>query len=437
MSTKSVTETINTDYKEYAQYVLSNRAIPCYIDGFKPVARKLLYAMLNQHKGKRTKVSDLGGISSLNYHHGEASAMGAAIGLAADWSNNVPIFEQHGAFGSRLIPEPAAPRYIFASLNKSFYNYFTDFDVLDRKENDEDPEPKTYLPNVPWVLINGVKGIAIGFACEYLSHDPKDIAAACVESLKGTLESDRVIIPSFPGFHGQVEVLAHDKFNTIGTATRTKRNTWEITELPWGVTREKYFNILSKMEDDGDIVDFEDNCSDRFNFIVKVDTKTDKTVAADPIKFFKLAKSYTENYTALDENGELVLFETKVEIINSFIEFRLKKVQEQLDFEINKLTEQLKFLVAKLQFVKDVLDDKIDFRAVTKKQLTSKVKTDYNISIEYAQRIISIPIADITKDMVKTLSDRIKKLEADKKVFENTDAGEVLEQRLTDIVQGK
>ena len=61
---KSVTEIIDSEYLEYAMYVLESRAIPSAIDGFKPVHRKLVYSMLNIHGGKKTKVVDLSSISS-------------------------------------------------------------------------------------------------------------------------------------------------------------------------------------------------------------------------------------------------------------------------------------------------------------------------------------------------------------------------------------
>lgn len=47
-------------YKEYSMYVLEQRAIPSYIDGFKPVQRKLIYASLKLPKDKEVKVSELG-----------------------------------------------------------------------------------------------------------------------------------------------------------------------------------------------------------------------------------------------------------------------------------------------------------------------------------------------------------------------------------------
>lgn len=435
MSIKTITESIDTDYKLYANYTLSNRAIPSYIDGFKPVHRKLLYAMIHEHKGKRTKISDLGGISKFGYNHGETSAMGAAITLAAGWNNNVPIFQQHGSFGSRLIPAAAAPRYIYAELNPEFYNYFMDFDVVEYQEDNENPEPINYLPNIPWVLVNGIEGIAVGFACKYLPHNPVDIAKACKDALNNKLDDNFIIQPTFPGFFGTIETEAHNKFTTIGAANRSKRNVWEITELPFGVTREKYFDILNKMEEAGIIQDFEDNCSSTFNFTVKMNTKYDTECAKDPIKFFKLSKSFTENYTALDEKGELTLFDTKAQIIKRFVKFRVNKLQDQLNFDINKHEENLKWLNAKLQFVTDVLNDKINFKKVTRKELTTHCISCYNVPTEMATRLVNISIVDITADSVDLLNKQINEIQDKITILKNTDAKKELIKRLDVIIK--
>ena len=73
MSNKSIKierpleDVIDTEYRSYAMYTLENRAIPSVIDGLKPTSRKVLYAMLNEHKGAKTKIADLGSISKYNY----------------------------------------------------------------------------------------------------------------------------------------------------------------------------------------------------------------------------------------------------------------------------------------------------------------------------------------------------------------------------------
>ena len=411
IASKTITESIDSEYKLYANYTLSNRAIPSFIDGFKPVYRKLLYAMIHEHKGKRTKISDLGGISKFNYNHGESSAMGAAITLAADWNNNVPIFQQHGSFGSRLVPAASAPRYIFAALSDDFSKYFTDFDVVDYAD-DDNPEPINYLPNIPWVLVNGIEGIAVGFACKYLPHSPSALAKACKMELAGKLKDSTIIKPSFPGFIGEVEVEAHNKFTTYGIVNRIKRNVWEISELPIGITRVKYYNTLTSMEDSNLIMDFEDDCAKSFKFTVKLNTKQDEDCAEDPIKYFKLSKAFTENYTALDENGELILFDTKVQIIKKFVAYRTDKIKDQFAFNIAKYDAELEWLIAKMNFVIDVIDDKINFKKLNRKELTALCENNYHVNKELATRLVNISIIDITKDSITALEQKIKDLHA-------------------------
>jgi DNA topoisomerase-2 len=412
-SNKTVAQTIDSDYRHYAMYVLENRAIPCFIDGFKPVHRKLFYAMLNEHRGKKTKVSDLGGISKFNYHHGESSAMGAAVTLTAEWNNNVPLFQGHGNFGSRLIQEAAAPRYIFASANPEINKYFSDFEVCDKNSDEDSPEPQTYLPNIPWVLVNGVEGIAVGFACRYLPHSPVDIAKACQLAVKGKLKDDYVIPVTFPGFRGEVIQESATKVVTRGIVTRVKRNMWQITEAPWGYDRDQMFNQLDKMMADGKIVDFDDDCNDTgFNFSVKLDSACDVKCQKDPIAYFKLEKAFTENYTALDETGKLRLFQSKPEIIRTFVEYRVKKIGDKIQYDIKEVSSKLTWAMLKLNLIGDVLERKIDLLAMKKADLIAYTVDEYAASEENAAKLTQIPIVDMTTDKLADLRLEIAKLGA-------------------------
>lgn len=433
-SNKTVAQTIDSDYRHYAMYVLENRAIPCFIDGMKPVHRKLFYAMLNEHRGKKTKVSDLGGISKFNYHHGESSAMGAAVTLTAEWNNNVPLFQGHGNFGSRLIQEAAAPRYIFASVNPEINKYFSDFEVCDKNSDEDSPEPQTYLPNIPWVLVNGVEGIAVGFACRYLPHSPVDIAKACQLAIKCKLKDDYVIPVTFPGFRGEVIQETPTKVVTRGIVTRVKRNTWQITEAPWGYDRDQMFNQLDKMMTDGKIVDFDDDCDDTgFNFIVKLDTAGDAKCQKDPIAYFKLEKAFTENYTALDETGKLRLFESKVDIIRAFVEYRVKKISDKIRYDIESARAKLTWAMLKLNIIDDVIEDTIDMRKMNRAQLIAYAIDTYAASEDNAARVAQIPLVDMTTDKLAELRLLIAELSAKIDDLLATKATDVYAARLSAI----
>lgn len=430
----TVKEVIDTAYKSFGMYVLENRAIPCYIDGMKNVHRKLFYAMLNEHRGKKTKVSDLGGISKLNYHHGESSAMGAAVTLTAEWNNNVPLFQGHGNFGSRLIQEAAAPRYIFASANSEINKYFSDFEVCDKNSDEDSPEPQTYLPNIPWVLVNGIEGIAVGFACRYLPHSPVDIAKACTMAVKGKLKDDYVIPVTFPGFRGEVIQETPTKVVTRGIVTRVKRNTWQITEAPWGYDRDQMFNQLDKMMADSKIVDFDDDCNDTgFNFLVKLDSACDAKCQKDPIAYFKLEKAFTENYTALDETGKLRLFESKPEIIRAFVEYRVKKIGDKIQYDIKDVSAKLTWAMLKLNLISDVLDRKIDLLAMKRADLIAYTVDEYAASEENATKLTQIPIVDMTSDKLADLRLEIAKLGAALEDLRRLDPTDVYTARLSAI----
>lgn len=428
IQTKSVSNVIDHEYKDYAMYVLENRAIPSYIDGLKPTGRKILYAALTNFKNKKVKVAELGSsIASIaNYHHGETSAMGAAITLAAEWNNNVPVLKGHGNFGSRLIQDAAAPRYIFAELSSEFNKYFTDFSVCNKHSDPENPEPQQYLPIVPWVLVNGIEGIAVGFACRYLPHSPKDVAKACIKAVNGKLKDDSIIPVTLPGFKGEIVQESQIKILTRGIVERVKRNTWLISEVPWGFDREKFFLHLDKMIEQGKIQDFEDQCDDSgFKFTVKMDGKMDEACSKDPIGYFKLERSFSENYTALDEVGKLVQFNTKAEIINRFVEFRIKKVQERLEYDSKKLQEEINWLDAKANFINDIVNKKVNLVNHKKAELITLCTERYNVLQEVANRLVSIPVYDMTSDSYEDLINKIEEKKLEKSNLDNSDPKEV------------
>ena len=432
---KTIKDIIDVDYRSYAMYVLENRAIPSYIDGMKPVHRKLFYAMLTEHKGKKTKVADLGGISKYGYHHGEGSACSAAVTITADWNNNVPLFNGHGNFGSRLIQEAAAPRYIFASLNPDIEKIFIDYEVCDVHEDAEDhPEPKTYLPIIPWVLVNGIEGIAVGFACRYLAHLPSDIAKACILELNGKLKDDHVIPVTFPGFKGSVVQDTPNRVITKGVVTRTKRNTWEISEVPWGFDRESMINLLEKLTDDGKIDDYDENCDDSgFNFTIKMNSAMDAKCAKDPIAHLKLERAYSENYTALDEHGKLRLFESKIDIIRAFVKYRLGKVAEMIKYDLNAILVDIEWSLRKQAFITDVVTNKIKLQTKSRSEWVIDFATRYKTNQTDSNRLLAISMFECTQDSIDKLSAKLVELNAEKARLESLVPTEVYKRQLSSI----
>lgn len=410
---RSISDIIDTEYLEYSMYVLEQRAIPSAIDGMKKVHRKLAYAMLNVHGGKKTKLSDLSGISSLNYHHGEASAAGAAVTLTADWNNNCPIFTGHGNFGSRLIQEAAAPRYIYCSLSAEFRKIFIDEEVAPKALDVEDPEPCHYLPIIPWVLVNGISGIAVGFATDILPRSIKDLTDATKKCLKNPAKylSDNVPIPpTFPHFRGKISQESDTglTWSTTGIIDFIGKNTYKISELPIGYDRESYITLLNKLLDSDKIRDYDDDCSEAgFGFTVKVSGAQKEQVDKDPIAYFKLKKTHSENLTTLGYDGKLKLFNSIPELVHYFCEYRTKKFGDKIQYDKDKLSIEISNLTDKMKFISDVVDDEIPLRETSKASMLEYIAKWITPS-EYGKTFVNIPLYSCTTDEVEKLSKMIQ-----------------------------
>ena len=411
---RTVSEIIDTEFKEFSMYTIESRAIPSAIDGLKITGRKILYAMINEHGGKKVKVAELGGgLAKFNYHHGEVSAMGTAVGMSQDWSNNVPLLTGHGNFGSRLVPEAAAPRYIFSSLSENYKKYFTDVEVCPFAFDKENPEPAFYLPIIPWVLVNGISGIAVGFKADILPRSPKDLieaTKACLANPSSFLKENKIILPSFPSFKGKIEHIALNQYKTIGTIEYVGRYLYKISELPIGFDRESYMEFLNGLIDKDLIKEYEDQCSkDGFGFEVKL-TASQKMVAdRDLNKYFRLEKSHTEILTTLGFDGKLKIFETVAELIHYFVEYRLTKFEDKINFDVKANNEELEELIARAKFIKQIVDQKVDFRNKTKTQLLEYISINVTDK-DFAKKFINIPLYECTQDEVNKLLVKIEKV---------------------------
>lgn len=412
---RSVSDVIDTEYREYAMYVLESRAVPSAIDGLKMVSRKLLYSMLNEYSGKKVKLADLSGISKLGYHHSETSAASAAVTMTADWNNNCPIFTGHGNFGSRMIQEAAASRYIFATVSPEFKKYFIDSEVAPKQDDPENPEPKFYLPIIPWVLVNGIEGIAVGFKTSILPRDITDIVKATKECLKSPvkfLENNLSIKPTFPHFKGNVVAHSENQWKTQGIIEFVGKLQYKISELPIGYDRETYVTLLNEMCDKDLIKDYSDDCSKTgFGFTIKVSLVQKEKIDCDPLKYFKLEKIHTEILTTLGTDGKLKIFKTVAELIHYFVAYRLEKFGDKLKYEADELRHEINYNECKVKFIELVLDKKFDLRSKTKAQLLEMVYNSVTTE-EFGKRFVNIPVYECTLDNIAALEEQI---EVDKK----------------------
>ncbi|MEY8878373.1 MAG: DNA topoisomerase IV subunit A [Leptothrix sp. (in: b-proteobacteria)] len=263
-------------YLEYALSVVKGRALPDVCDGQKPVQRRILYSM--QRMGlafataggpKPVKSARVVGDVLGRYHpHGDTAAYDALVRMAQDFALRYPLIDGQGNFGSRDGDGAAAMRYTEARLAPIARLLLDEIDegTVDFIPNYDGSteEPRQLPARLPFVLLNGASGIAVGLATEVPSHNLREVAAAVVALIRDEALSDDALAellpgPDYPG-GGQIISPAADirEIYRGGRGSLKVRARWKIedlargqwqlvvTELPPGTSSQK---VLEEIEE--------------------------------------------------------------------------------------------------------------------------------------------------------------------------------------------
>ncbi|MFO1270287.1 MAG: DNA topoisomerase IV subunit A [Rubrivivax sp.] len=259
-------------YLEYALSVVKGRALPDVCDGAKPVQRRILYSM--QRMGlaagaKPVKSARVVGDVLGKYHpHGDIAAYDALVRMAQDFSQRYPLIDGQGNFGSRDGDGAAAMRYTEARLAPIARLLLDELDegTVDFQPNYDgsEQEPKQLPARLPFVLLNGASGIAVGLATEVPSHNLREVAAAAVALIRNEKLADDDLYallpgPDFPGGGQLISSAAEIRAAYAGGRGSLKvrarwviedlaRGQWQlvVTELPPGTSAQK---VLEEIEE--------------------------------------------------------------------------------------------------------------------------------------------------------------------------------------------
>lgn len=263
-------------YLEYALSVVKGRALPDVTDGQKPVQRRILYAMermglaFTTASGPKAVKSArvVGDVLGRFHPHGDQAAYDALVRMAQDFAQRYPLIDGQGNFGSRDGDGAAAMRYTEARLAPITRLLLDEIDegTVDFIPNYDGSteEPKQLPARLPFVLLNGASGIAVGLATEVPSHNLREVAAAAVAVIKDPKLGDDEFAtlipgPDFPG-GGQLISSAEDiraayasgrgslKLRARWKIEDLARGQWQlvVTELPHGTSAQK---VLEEIEE--------------------------------------------------------------------------------------------------------------------------------------------------------------------------------------------
>lgn len=410
----TMSDVANNEWREFAMYTIESRAIPSMIDGLKPSQRMFLYSSLKNSPKEFKKVSAIAGtVSDYGYNHGETSVASTGQLMAAEWNNNLCLIEGRGSFGTRLVQEAGAPRYVYTRVHKNFYDYIKDTELCPTHPDPEHEPPQYYIPIIPIVLINGAKGIATGFATNILPRSVSDVKSACSEYISTGKIKNKLPV-SFPEFTGTTKFI-NERYVCEGVYDRPTKTKIIITDVPYGYDRESYVNILNKMEDENVIIGYEDKCSSKgFEFEVKLKHQNANWSHEKIIKEFKLFKNHSENITVIGPDGKLKEYKDAKDLIKDFCDYRISILEKRIELEISQLTEESRWLTVKSEFISAVLDEKIKFKNKKKSEIETDILANTSAKTEDCDRLFRINMLSLTQEMIDDLQNQIK--DNDKKV---------------------
>src|SRR5215210_7752853 len=363
----NIEDEMRRSYLDYAMSVIIGRALPDVRDGFKPVHRRVLWAMHelgNQHNKAYKKSARIVGDVIGKYHpHGDSAVYDTIVRLAQDFSMRYPLVDGQGNFGSVDGDSAAAMRYTEARMSKIAGEILADIEketVTFNPNYDESlSEPSVMPSRVPNLLLNGSEGIAVGMATKIPPHNLTEVVEATIALIKKPHMKEPELLslvpgPDFPtgGFiygregirsayttgRGIIQMRARAGIDRIGRGT-TERDAIIITEIPFQVNKarliERIAELVNEKKLDG-ISDLRDE-SDRDGMRIVVELKRDAVPQVILNKLYKLTPMQSSfgviNLAIV--NGQPRVLNLK-QMLEAFVDFRREVVRRRTEYELRK-----------------------------------------------------------------------------------------------------
>ncbi|GAT63906.1 DNA gyrase subunit A [Paludibacter jiangxiensis] len=382
----NIEEEMKSSYIDYSMSVIVSRALPDVRDGFKPVHRRILYAMnelgVNANKPYKKSARIVGEVLGKYHPHGDSSVYFAMVRLAQSWSMRYMMVDGQGNFGSVDGDSPAAMRYTECRLQKIAEEMLVDIDkntVNFQPNFDESLQEPTVLPTrIPNLLVNGASGIAVGMATNMPPHNLSEIIDATIAYIDNNeITIDELIkyvkAPDFPtggiiyGYAGVREAFETGRGRIVIRskveieAEANGREKIVVTEIPYMVNKAELIKAIADMVEDKKIEGISNinDESDREGMRIVVDIKRDANSNVVLNKLFKysaLQSSFSVNNIALVHGRPRTL--SLKQLITYFVEHRHEVVVRRTQFELAE-AEKRAHILEGLIIASDNIDEVI------------------------------------------------------------------------------
>jgi len=387
-------ESAARDYLEYAVAVVKGRALPDVKDGMKPVQRRVLFAMRElglDATAKPVKSARVVGDVIGKYHpHGDTSAYDAMVRVAQPFSLRYPLVDGQGNFGSRDGDGAAAMRYTEARLTpiaELLLGELSEGTVDFQPNYDGSFDEPAFLPaRLPFSLLNGASGIAVGMATEMPPHNLKEVANAAIHKILHPAAEVEELMAHLPGpdYPGGGQIISSNADITSAYKTgrgslrvraryeieEMARGAWQVVfkELPPGVSSAKVLAeigaLLNPLPKAGKKTIEQTAAQLKALFASQLDKARDESGKDDDVRLvFEPASSRQDRdefvalllaHTSLETTAPINLVavgldgrpcqKSLTDLIGEWCQFRLTTVERRTKFRLEKANDRIHIL---------------------------------------------------------------------------------------------
>jgi DNA gyrase subunit A len=422
---------VQQSYLEYAMSVIVGRALPDVRDGLKPVHRRILYAMhelgLTPDRPYRKCARVVGDVLGKYHPHGDQAVYDALVRMVQTFSSRYPLLAGHGNFGSVDNDPPAAMRYTETRLaaigNEALLSEIGEatVDFIGNFDNSQQ-EPIVLPAQLPFLILNGCSGIAVGMATNIPPHNLGEVVDGLIALVDRPHLPDEQLFEIIPGpdfptggeivgtegirdayrtGRGSIPVRGIAQFEEIpGGRGRQRRSAIVVTELPYQVNKaawiEKVADLVNQNRLQG-ISDLRDE-SDREGMRVVIELKREVNAPKLLNQLYKLTPLQT-NFGAI----LLALAEgqprqmTLRDLLDQFLHFREETLTRQYTHELDRVEVRLHLVHGLLSALAN-LDEVIDILRNAPDGSTAKLtlQSQFDFSDRQADAILAMPLRRLT-----------------------------------------
>jgi len=449
----SLQEEMQRSYLEYAMSVIVGRALPDARDGLKPVQRRILFAMyelgLTPDKPFRKCARVVGDVLGKYHPHGDQAVYDALVRLVQNFSTRYPVLDGHGNFGSVDNDPPAAMRYTETKLapiaHKGFLeeigsetvNFSNNFDGSQK-------EPDVLPAQLPFLLLNGSSGIAVGMATNIPPHnlgeiidglvalvENKDISAKKLSNFikgpdfptGGELICNQAIEELYATGKGSITIRGVIKKEELNLGKgKHKKNALIITELPYQISKAGWIEKLAELVNSNKINGISDirDESDRDGMRIVIELRKDantELVISNLYKKTTLQTNFGAIFLAL-KKGKPVQLNLK-QYLNYFLEFREETIRKRTYYYLKNTLEKLEILEGLSKATKDIKKViKIIEESENSGEARSKLMDNFFLSEKQSNSVLDMPLKKLTNIEKNQIGNDIKKLIEKKNYFQ-------------------